>query len=179
MTLTASASAGLGSFSLSFQGTSGNLQHSAPVPLQVLTSQLASFNLTITNSELSFSQGGGASTVVELGLTSAGNSNFTVNLSISGLPTGVQGAFRLNPYTFGQPANPLTLTSSANAGPANYSTVTVTATRTADGAMESATFLLNVTPPAGPSCNSHRFYSHRRDPGGGRFRCSSRRSLRE
>lgn len=149
VTLTASASAGLGSFSLSFQGTSGNLQHSAPVPLQVLTSQLASFNLTITNSELSFSQGGGASTVVELGLTSAGNSNFTVNLSISGLPTGVQGAFRLNPYTFGQPANPLTLTSSANAGPANYSTVTVTATRTADGAMESATFLLNVTPPVG------------------------------
>ena len=147
--VTASGSAGLGSFSLSFQGTSGNLQHSVPATLQVLTSQLASFSVILNNSELSFSQGGSASTIAGLTLSSAGNSNFTVNFSISGLPTGVQAAFGLNPFPFGQPATALTLTASSNAGPANYSTVTVTATRTADGAMESATFLLNVTPPVG------------------------------
>jgi hypothetical protein len=147
--LTASGSAGLGSFPLSIQGTSGNLQHSVPATLQVLTSQLASFSVTLNNSELSFSQGGSASTIVGLTLNSAGNSNFTVNFSISGLPTGVQAAFGLNPFPFGQPATSLGLSASSNAGLANYSTVTVTATRTADGAVASATFLLNVTPPVG------------------------------
>src|SRR5277367_5076518 len=62
--LTASGSAGLGSFPLSFQGTSGNLQHSVPATLQLVTSQLASFSVTLNNSELSFAQGGGASTIV-------------------------------------------------------------------------------------------------------------------
>jgi hypothetical protein len=147
--LTASGSAGLGSFSLSFQGTSGTLQHSVPDTLQVLTSQLASFSVSLNNSELSFSQGGSASTIVGLSLTSAGNSTFTVNFSISGLPTGVQATFGLNPFPFGQPATSLTLTASSNASLANYSTITVTATRTADGATESASFLLNVTPPVG------------------------------
>lgn len=146
--LTASGSAGLGSFSLSFQGTSGTLQHSLHTTLQVLTSQLASFSVVLNNSELSFAQGSGASTIVGLSLTSAGNSNFTVNLSISGLPSGVQATFGSNPIPFG-PATTLNLTASSNAALANYSTVTVTATRTADGATESATFLLNVTAPPG------------------------------
>lgn len=149
ITFTASSSATLGTFTITFQGTSGTLQHNASASLQVQTNQLASFTVTLNNSELSFAQGGGASTIVGLSLSSAGNSNFTVNFSISGLPSGVQGAFGLNPFPFGQPATPLTLTSSSNAQLANYATLTVTATRTADGAVARATFLLNVTLPVG------------------------------
>jgi hypothetical protein len=147
--LTASSSASLGSFPLSFQGSSGSIQHAAPATLQVQTNQLASFSVSLNDSELSLAQGGGASTIVGLSLSSGGNSNFTVNFSVSGLPSGVQATFGLNPFPFGQPATSLTLTSSPNAGLANYATATVTATRTADGVMESATFLLNVTPPVG------------------------------
>lgn len=149
VTFTASSSATLGTFTISFQGTSGTLQHTASAALQVQTNQLASFSVTLNNSELSFAQGGGASTIVGLSLSSAGNSNFTVNFSISGLPSGVQAAFGLNPFPFGQPATSLVLTSSSNAGLANYTTVTVSATRTADGAVQTASLSLNVTPPVG------------------------------
>jgi hypothetical protein len=149
VTLTASNSASLGTFSLRFQGTSGSLQHSAPATLQVQTNQLASFTVTLNNSELSFPQGGGASTIVGLSLSSAGNNNFAVNFSVSGLPTGVQAVFGLNPFPFGQPATSLVLTSSSNAALANYAAVTVSATRTADGAVQTASFVLNVTPPVG------------------------------
>src|SRR5580700_4506249 len=45
VTLTASNSAALGTFPISFQGTSGALQHSAPASLQVQTNQLASFTV--------------------------------------------------------------------------------------------------------------------------------------
>jgi len=149
VTFTASGSATLGTFTISFQGTSGSLQHTASASLQVQTNQLANFTVTLNNSELSFAQGGTAATIVGLSLSSAGNSNFTVNFSISGLPSGVQAAFGLNPFPFGQPATSLALTSSSNAGLANYATVTVSATRTADGAVQTASFLLNVTPPVG------------------------------
>jgi hypothetical protein len=149
VTFMASSSASLGTFPIDFQATSGSLQHTAPVSLQVQTNQLGSFTVTLNNSELTLAQGGEASTIVGLSLSSAGNSNFSVNFSISGLPAGVQASFGLNPFPFGQPATSLSLTSSSNAGLANYSTVTVSATRTADGVVETATFLLNVTPPVG------------------------------
>jgi len=147
--LTASNSATLGTVTITFQGTSGNLQHNTSASLDVQTNQLASFTVTLNNSELSFAQGGGASTIVGLSLSSAGNSNFTVNFSILGLPAGVQAAFGLSPFPFGQPATSLALTSAAGASLANYATVTVVATRIADGVTETATFLLNVTPPVG------------------------------
>jgi hypothetical protein len=149
VTLTASSAANLGTSTITFEGTSGALDHLATASLQVETNQIASFTVTLNNSELSFAQGGSASTIVGLSLSSAGNSNFTVNFSVSGLPSGVQASFGLNPFPFGQPATELALTSSSNAGLANYSVVTVSATRTADGAVATATFLLNVTPPVG------------------------------
>jgi hypothetical protein len=134
---------------ISFKGTSATLQRTASAALQVQTNQLASFTVTLNSSELSFAQGGSASTIVGLSLSSAGNSNFTVNFSISGLPSGVQAAFGLNPFPFGRPATSMVLTSSSNAGLVNYAVVTISATRTADGSVQTASFLLNVTPPLG------------------------------
>jgi hypothetical protein len=125
------------------------LQHSADVALQIQQQPLANFSVVLNNTELSFAQGGSGSTIVGLSETSNGNTNFEVQFSVTGLPNGVQATFGTNPLAMGQPATGLTLTASASAGLANYATVTVTGTRTADGNEQSATFVLNVTPPVG------------------------------
>ena len=138
-----------GNYSLALQASSGSLQHSASVALQIEQQALASFSLVLNNSELSFTQGGSGSTTVGLSTTSGGNTNYDVEFSVTGLPSGVQATFGTNPLSLGQPATNLTLTASPNSDLTNYATVTVTGTRTADGNQQSATFLLNVTPAVG------------------------------
>jgi hypothetical protein len=137
------------SYTVAVQASSGSLQHSASVALQIQQQTLANFSVVLNNSELSFAQGGSGSTIVGLGATSNGNTNFEVQFSVTGLPGGVQATFSANPLVMGQPAVGLTLTASANAGLANYATVTIVGTRTVDGNQQSATFVLNVTPPVG------------------------------
>jgi len=139
----------LGNFTVMLQGSSGSLQHSASIALQVQTQQFASFSVTLNNSELSFSQGSSANTIVGLSLTSSGNTNYEVEFSVTGLPSGVQATFGQNPFFPTQPATSLTFTASSTSGLANYATVTVTATRTADGVQESAQLEMNITPPVG------------------------------
>jgi len=119
------------------------------VALQIQQQALANFSLSLNNSELSFAQGGNASTIVGLTAASSGSTNYEVQFSVTGLPSGVQATWGTNPLAMGQPATGLTLTAGSNAGLANYATVTVVGTRTADGNQQSATFVLNVTPPVG------------------------------
>jgi hypothetical protein len=149
VTLNIPSNATRGSSTVTLQASSGNLQHSSSIALQVQQQTLASFSVTLNNSELSFAQGGTSSTTVGLSSTSSGNADYEVEFSVTGLPSGVQAIFSTNPLFMGQPAVGLTLTASSSAGLANYATVTVTGTRTADGNQQSATFLLNVTPPVG------------------------------
>ena len=148
ITLNLPASVAQGSFAVALQASSGSLQHSANVALQVQQQTLASFSVSLNSSELSFSQGGSANTGVGLSLTSNGNSNYEVQFSISGLPTGVQATFGANPFAATQAATSLTFTASLTSL-ANYATITVTATRTADGVQESGQLAINVTPPVG------------------------------
>ena len=150
VTLSVANNANLGSFTLTVQGTSGSLQHSASVALQVQQQPFSAFLVTLNNRELSFSQGGSASTIVGLSVNqNSGNPNYEVQFSVTGLPAGVQATFGANPFLASQPATELTFAASQNSGLASYSIITVVATRTADGVQESAQFTLNVTPPVG------------------------------
>ncbi len=130
------------------QATSGSLNHTADIALQVQTQTLAGFSIYVGNTELSLSQGGNAKTTVMLTIGGTGNTNFEVQLSISGLPTGVQATFGQNPLPYGAPGSELSFTASSTAL-ANYAPVTVTATRTADSVQESAQVELNISPPVG------------------------------
>ena len=149
VTLVLPSNAAQGNYTVAVQASSGSLQHSSNVSLQIEQQTLANFSVVLNNSELSFAQGESTSTIVGLSGTSSGNTNYEVQFSLTGLPNGVQATFGTNPLALGQPATGLTLTASPTAGLANYATITVTGTRTADGNQQSATFLLNVTPAVG------------------------------
>jgi len=149
ITLNLPSNVELGNFTLILQASSGSLQHSAKVALQIQQQTLASFSIVLNDSELSFAQGGSASTIVGLSLMSGGNTNYDVQFSIAGLPTGVQATFGANPFAATQAATSLTFTSSPTSGLANYTAITITATRTADGMQESTQLDINVTPPVG------------------------------
>ena len=71
-----------------------------------------------------------------------------MQLSIAGLPPGVQATFAGNLLAFGAPPAALTFTTSPTAV-ASYAVLTVTATRAIDSAQASAQVELNVTPPVG------------------------------
>lgn len=149
ITINVSSSTALGSFTIGVAGTSGNLKHSTSLAFQVQSATLADFSITLNNTELSFTQGGSASTIAGLSLVSSGNPNFEVQFSATGLPAGVQATFGQNPIAPNQPATSLTLTASPTSSLANYATITVTGTRIADGVEESAQLQINVTPPVG------------------------------
>lgn len=148
VTINVPTNAAQGNLTLTLQASSGNLQHSANIALQIQTQTLATFSLFLNGNELSFQQGGSAATGLGLGLTGSGNDNFEVQFSVSGLPSGVQATFGANPFVATQPATTLTFAASPTSL-ANYVPVTVTATRTADGIQASGQLTLNVTPPVG------------------------------
>lgn len=150
--LSVPSNAANGSFNLTVSASSGTLVHSASLTFQVQSQQqgFASFSVVLNNSELSFAQGGSANTTVGLSITSStGSTNFSVEFSVAGLPNGVQANFNTNPLALGQPATLLTFTASPTASTANYLTVTVVGSRTADGLQETAPLVLNVTPLPG------------------------------
>ena len=148
LVVTIASSTASGSFTLGVQGSAGSLQHSANVALQVQNQAFASFSISVNNSEISLSQGSSGNTSAGLSIISAGNSNFAIDFSVKGLPAGVTATFGQNPLVVGQPATALTFAANSTAI-ANYVTVTVVATRTADGVQESAQLEINVTPPVG------------------------------
>jgi hypothetical protein len=148
------ANVSTGSYLMMVQASAGTIQHNVPLQLIVQQQSFANFSINLNNSELSMVQGGSASTIVGSSITTnSGNTNFGLEFSVSGLPNGVQAAFGSNPLVVGGSTS-LALTASTNATLANYVTVTVTGTRTADGAAQTATFLLNVTPPIGTLANN-------------------------
>jgi len=142
------SNATLGSFTVALQASSGSLQHSVSVALQIQTATLAGFSIYVQSDELSFNQGGSASAAVFLEAVGIGNTNFEVQLSITGLPAGVQATLGENPLPYGGPPASLKFTADSTAL-ANYAIVTVTAIRTTDSVQKSAQFELSVTPPVG------------------------------
>ena len=135
LTLSVAASATTGTFSLTITGTSGSVTNSTSVSLTVVPS--ADFSLSASPASLSIVQGTGATSTIAVNpINGFGGS---VNLSASGLPSGVTASFIPDPATTGS-----TLTLSANAS-ASVGTFTVTITGTSGGLTHTTTVSLTVT----------------------------------
>jgi subtilase family serine protease len=118
LTLTASSGAAAGSYTISVHGVSGSVTASSSLNLQVTGA--AGFTLQATPAAVSVIQGG--SGTAGIAIVAANGFNSAVNLTISGLPSGVTASF--SPAST---ATLSTLTFTASAGAATgAATVTVT-----------------------------------------------------
>jgi hypothetical protein len=136
LTVTASNTAGAGTSTLTISGASGALTNNVTLPLSV---HAPSF-LVEGPSYLNIGQG--TSSTFDFSVVPQYGFNGTVNLTVSGLPTGVTASFSPNPTANG---SVLTLTASSTAVTGN-STLTITGT---SGALTSTmTLTLGVNSPS-------------------------------
>ena len=139
LTLTASGTAPVGTVTLTIFGSSGSLSHTATMSLRVVPA----FTLSASPSSLSITQGasGGTSTIT---IAPANGFSGAVNLSATGLPSGVTAGFSPNPAT--GTASTLTLTAAYGA---TIGTSTVTIVGSYGGATQTTSISLTViaSPP--------------------------------
>jgi subtilase family serine protease len=136
LTLTTSSSTPVGSSTLTITGTSGSVKASTTIALTV---HALSFTL---NTYSSVSMGQGSTGAAYVYITPAYGFSANVNLSVSGLPSGVTATFSTNPAT-----NNSTLTFTASSTAA-VGTKTVTITGTSGTLTASTTVALTVNPPS-------------------------------
>ncbi len=117
LTLTASSSAAIGQYALTVKGTSGSLTSSTPLSLSILAP-----SFTLTNYGATIGQG--SSGTVYVYVNPQNGFTGSVNLSASGLPSGVSASFSPNPATS---FSTLTLTANSSAAVGQYS-FTITGT---------------------------------------------------
>ncbi|WP_158819649.1 FG-GAP-like repeat-containing protein [Granulicella sp. S156] len=107
LTLTASSSAAAGTSTVTITGTSGSLNATTSLPLTV---QSPNFTLSASSSILTVNQGNSSTSTIlvnpEYGFTGS------VNLTVSGLPSGMTSSWSTNPTTG---TSVLTLTASSSA----------------------------------------------------------------
>jgi hypothetical protein len=146
LTLTANSAVASGTYSLTLNATGGSLSASAPASLTV--APLASFHLNASFSGLVVRQGGSTSGVFDIVIDS-GSTNFSVNMSVTGLPSEVTAAFTQNPLPATGGQQSVTLTASSDAAPIQNATLVIMASRPVDGAFFEIPFTLTVAPPPG------------------------------
>jgi len=136
LTLTSASGATTGTFSVTITGTSGSLSNSTTVSLTVIAA--ANFSLSASPASLSIVQGTGATSTIAVNPLNGFNAS--VNLTASGLPSGVTASFIPNPTTA---SSTLTL----SAGPsAATGTFTVNVTGTSGSLIHTSQISLTVTP---------------------------------
>ena len=133
MTLTASSTAATGQYNITITGTSGTQTATTTLSLGVYAP-----TFTLSASDLSMGQGTTATSYVWLNPQYGFNGS--VNLAVSGLPSGVTASFSPNPATGN---SMLTLTATGTAATGQY---TVTVTGTSGSQSASTTFGLGVYP---------------------------------
>src|SRR5262249_5492429 len=136
LTVAANGSAATGTFSVTVTGTSGSLTATTVVAVTVISS--ANFALSATPGSLAIAQGTGATTTIAV--TPLNGFGGNVNLTASGLPSGVTASFIPNPT-----ATNSTLTLSAG-DTAATGTFAVTVTGTSGGLTNTTTISLTVMP---------------------------------
>jgi hypothetical protein len=135
LTLSATGTAAIGTFSVTVTGTSGSLSGKSTLTLTV--NPVGDFTLSASPSSLSIVQGAkGTSTIT---VTPQNGFNSSVSLSPSGLPSGVTAAFNPGSTTT---SSTLTLTASSTA---TMGTVSVTIRGTSGNLTHSGTISLTVT----------------------------------
>ncbi len=136
LTITASATASSGTFSVTVAGTSGSLTATTTVGVTVVPS--ADFGLSAATGSLSIAQGTGATTTITV--TPMNGFSGSVNLSASGLPSGVTASFIPNPAIT---TSALTLSAGSAAATGTF---TVTITGTSGTLTHTTSVSLTVTP---------------------------------
>jgi hypothetical protein len=135
LTLTASSTARLGQYTATITGTSGSLSATTTLSLGVYAP-----NFTLSASSLNIGQGSSGTSWVyvspQYGFTGS------VNLAVSGLPSGVTASFSPNPATG---SSTLTLTASSTASRGQY---TATITGTSGSLSATTTVVLGVYAPS-------------------------------
>jgi hypothetical protein len=139
MTLKATTSAVQAETAFNLVGTSGALKVSEQIPLRIAAPAIGFYSIG------SVSMGRSSSTNVYV--TAYGENGLTGNiqLSISGLPSGVTASFSPNPITRESGQSVLTLVST---GTVAYGNSTVTIKGTSGSVTGSTTFTLGVDPPS-------------------------------
>jgi hypothetical protein len=135
LTIATNGTAGAGSFAVTVTGTSGSLTATTTVSVTVVAS--ANFTLSATPGNLTIAQGTGATTTITV--TPLNGFGGNVNLTASGLPSGVTASFIPNPT-----ATSSTLTLSAGSGAAT-GTFNVTVSGTSGSLTNTTTISLTVT----------------------------------
>ncbi len=147
LTLTVGSSTALGTYSIMVIGNGGGFSRTTSV---TLTAGLPQFTIAASPTSISLSPGGsGHSTTISTAVSGLFNS--TINLSVSGLPSGVTAVFGPSSsptYSIVAPgAGSVTLTFTA-AATAAAGTWTITVTGVGGGLTHSATITLTVAPPS-------------------------------
>jgi uncharacterized membrane protein len=125
LTVTTTSSTAPGNYTLTINGTSGSLTHSATVALVVNAASTPDFSLSATPASQTVVQGNGTSFTSTLTPSNgfAGN----VSLSLGALPAGVNATFNTNPITNGSGTSTLTVTTTSSTALGTY-TLTITGT---------------------------------------------------
>ncbi len=144
LTLTASSTATTGTATVTVTGTSGGLTHTTTVTLTVNSATTPNFGLSASPSSVTIVQGGSAGTST-IAITPSNGFSGSVNLSATGMPSGVTAALSPNPATS---SSTLTLTAS---GTATTGTATVTITGTSGSLTHTTTVSLTVNSATQPN----------------------------
>src|SRR5205807_825358 len=136
LTLTATSTATTGTFSVTVTGTASGLSNSTTLSLMVSAPQ--NFTLSASPGSLSITQG--ASGTSTIAVTPQNGFTGSVNLSASGLPSGVTALFNSNPATSSSTLTLMASSTATTGGP-----VTVTVTGTSGSLTKSTTVALTVT----------------------------------
>jgi uncharacterized membrane protein len=142
LTLSAGRNAVAGVFPVTITGTCQGLTSSTTISVTI---RAPSFSLSTSAASVTLAPGG-SSVGSTVGIVNAVGLSGNVNLSISGVPTGVTAAFKPTAASTGSPST-LTLSASATAISGTYS---VTVTGTSGTVASTATIAVTVAVPALP-----------------------------
>jgi len=142
LTVTTSGSTSAGSYTLTITGTNGSLTHSTTVTLVVGTGSGGDFSLATSPSQQTVVAGSGTTYTATVSPT--GGFTGTVNLAVSGLPTGASGTFSPTSIS-GTGSSTLTITTTTST-PAGWYTLTATGT---SGSLSHSTTVTLVVNPVG------------------------------
>ena len=142
LSITTSASTPTGSYTLTITGTSTSpsLTHSTTVTLVVNSASSGNFSLSASPTSRTVTAGN--STSYTATVTPSGGFAGSVNLSVSGLPSGASATFSVNPIA-GSGNSTMSVTTSTSTPTGSY-TLTVTGTSTSPSLTHSTTVTLVV-----------------------------------
>jgi hypothetical protein len=141
LTLATTSSTPAGTYSITITGTGVSATHSTTVTLKVSAPVTNDFSISANPASLTVAQGSSGTSTISTGVTSG--SAQTVNLSVSGVPSGASATFNSTSVTAGG-SSILTI----NTGTAAAATYTLTITGTGASATHTTTVSLTVTAPS-------------------------------